>query len=44
MHLSTSLLFDAGVFLIVVGLVLDVVRSLGAGIDSDATTREPAWT
>ena len=43
-HLSTSLLFDAGVFLIVVGLVLDVVRSLGAGIDSDATTREPAWT
>ena len=29
----TSLVFDLGVYLIVVGLVLDVLRSLGAGID-----------
>jgi len=29
----TSLIFDLGVYLIVVGLVLDVLRSLGAGID-----------
>jgi multicomponent Na+:H+ antiporter subunit A len=29
----TSLVFDLGVYLIVVGLVLDVLRSLGARID-----------
>ena len=32
-HLVTSTLFDVGVYLIVVGLVLDVLRSLGAEID-----------
>jgi multicomponent Na+:H+ antiporter subunit A len=32
-HLVTSLFFDIGVFLLVVGLVLDVLRSLGAEID-----------
>jgi multicomponent Na+:H+ antiporter subunit A len=32
-HLVTSLFFDMGVFLVVVGLVLDVLRSLGAEID-----------
>ncbi|WNB85743.1 Na+/H+ antiporter subunit A [Cellulomonas sp. ATA003] len=32
-HLVTSLFFDIGVFLVVVGLVLDVLRSLGAEID-----------
>jgi multicomponent Na+:H+ antiporter subunit A len=32
-HLVTSLFFDLGVFLVVVGLVLDVLRSLGAEID-----------
>jgi multicomponent Na+:H+ antiporter subunit A len=32
-HLVTSLFFDVGVFLVVVGLVLDVLRSLGAEID-----------
>lgn len=32
-HLVTSLFFDAGVYLIVVGLVLDVLRSLGAEVD-----------
>ncbi|MEE6309091.1 Na+/H+ antiporter subunit A [Plantactinospora veratri] len=32
-HLVTSTLFDIGVYLIVVGLVLDVLRSLGAEVD-----------
>jgi multicomponent Na+:H+ antiporter subunit A len=31
--LVTSLLFDIGVYLVVVGLVLDVLRSLGAEVD-----------
>ncbi|NKY27288.1 Na+/H+ antiporter subunit A [Nocardia gamkensis] len=31
----TALLFDLGVYLIVVGLVLDVLRSLGARLDSE---------
>lgn len=33
--LVTALLFDAGVYLIVVGLVLDILRSLGARLDLD---------
>jgi multicomponent Na+:H+ antiporter subunit A len=32
-HLVTSLGFDAGVYVVVVGLVLDLLRSLGSGID-----------
>ena len=32
-HLVTAMFFDAGIYLIVVGLVLDVLRSLGAGLD-----------
>ncbi|HEY8719136.1 Na+/H+ antiporter subunit A [Pengzhenrongella sp.] len=32
-HLVTSLFFDLGVFLVVLGLVLDVLRSLGAEVD-----------
>lgn len=32
-HLVTSLFFDIGVYLVVVGLALDVLRSLGGGID-----------
>ncbi len=32
-HLVTSLFFDVGVYLIVVGMMLDIVRSLGTGID-----------
>jgi multicomponent Na+:H+ antiporter subunit A len=32
-HLVTSLFFDIGVYLVVVGLSLDVLRSLGGGID-----------
>ena len=34
--LVTSLFFDIGVFLVVIGLVLDVLRSLGAEIDRHA--------
>ena len=47
-HLVTSVFFDIGVYLIVVGLVLDILRSLGAEIDRQheadrerALTREP---
>lgn len=32
-HLVTSLLFDVGVFLVVIGVVLDILRSQGAEID-----------
>ena len=32
-HLVTSLFFDIGVFLVVVGLILDVLRSLGSEVD-----------
>jgi multicomponent Na+:H+ antiporter subunit A len=35
-HVVTSTVFDIGVYLIVVGLVLDVLRSLGAEIDRHA--------
>jgi multicomponent Na+:H+ antiporter subunit A len=31
----TALFFDLGVYMIVVGLVLDVLRSLGARVDVD---------
>ncbi|MGW4714109.1 Na+/H+ antiporter subunit A [Nocardia sp. NPDC004260] len=36
----TALLFDLGVYLIVVGLVLDVLRSLGARLDSELADAE----
>jgi multicomponent Na+:H+ antiporter subunit A len=49
MHLVTSVFFDIGVYLVVIGLSLDVLRSLGSGIDhqidtdaSDAGTGEDA--
>ncbi|SNT60353.1 multicomponent Na+:H+ antiporter subunit A [Asanoa hainanensis] len=32
-HLVTSIFFDIGVYLVVVGLILDILRSLGAEID-----------
>ena len=32
-HLVTSVFFDVGVYLVVVGLMLDLLRSLGSGID-----------
>ncbi|GAA4622083.1 Na+/H+ antiporter subunit A [Cellulomonas oligotrophica] len=38
--LVTSLFFDIGVYLVVVGLVLDILRSLGAEIDRRAETGE----
>jgi len=43
-HLVTSLFFDLGVFLVVVGLVLDILRTLGAEIDrqAEASAREDA--
>ncbi|WP_106582698.1 Na+/H+ antiporter subunit A [Murinocardiopsis flavida] len=33
LHLTSSLIFDFGVYLLVIGLVLDILRSLGARID-----------
>ncbi|MGI8458922.1 MAG: Na+/H+ antiporter subunit A [Propionibacteriaceae bacterium] len=33
-HLVTSVFFDVGVYLIVVGVMLDLARALGAGIDA----------
>lgn len=47
--LVTALFFDLGVYLIVVGLVLDVLRSLGARVDEElaqsaADTREAVST
>jgi multicomponent Na+:H+ antiporter subunit A len=36
----TALFFDVGVYLIVVGLVLDVLRSLGARVDVDMGERQ----
>jgi multicomponent Na+:H+ antiporter subunit A len=42
-HLVTSLFFDVGVYLVVVGVLLDLARSLGAGIDThEAEDRAPA--
>ncbi|MGC4897191.1 Na+/H+ antiporter subunit A [Micromonospora sp. DT31] len=35
-HFVTSVFFDVGVYLIVVGLVLDILRSLGAEMDRQA--------
>ncbi len=35
-HLVSSTVFDIGVYLVVLGMMLDLVRSLGAGIDTQA--------
>lgn len=35
LHLVTSVFFDIGVYLVVIGLVLDILRSLGAALDQD---------
>lgn len=40
-HLVTAMFFDAGIYLIVVGLVLDVLRSLGARLDSPDAPASP---
>jgi multicomponent Na+:H+ antiporter subunit A len=37
----TSTIFDIGVYLVVVGLVLDVLRSLGSEVDVHSETRQP---
>ncbi|HWJ84192.1 MAG TPA: Na+/H+ antiporter subunit A, partial [Cellulomonas sp.] len=42
LHLVTSVFFDIGVYLVVVGLVLDILRSLGAELDRRAETGEDA--
>ena len=34
-HLVTSVFFDIGVFLVVIGLMLDILRSLGSALDHD---------
>lgn len=39
--LVTTLFFDIGVFLVVVGLALDILRSLGAEIDKQGDTDDP---
>ncbi|MFY0409480.1 Na+/H+ antiporter subunit A [Solicola sp. PLA-1-18] len=39
--LVTSLFFDFGVYLVVIGLMLDVLRSLGGGIDRGAVEDDP---
>jgi multicomponent Na+:H+ antiporter subunit A len=39
--LVTALFFDLGVYLIVVGLVLDVLRSLGARVDENMAEQRP---
>jgi multicomponent Na+:H+ antiporter subunit A len=38
--LVTSLFFDIGVYLVVVGLLLDVLRSLGAEVDRQGVDRQ----
>jgi multicomponent Na+:H+ antiporter subunit A len=40
-HLVSSVLFDIGVYLIVVGLVLDILRSLGAEVDRQQESGQP---
>ena len=42
-HLVTSVFFDVGVYLVVIGVLLDLARSLGSGIDQhEAEDRAPA--
>ncbi len=38
-HLVTSVFFDIGVYLVVIGLMLDILRSLGAALDHDPGRR-----
>ncbi|HPU13769.1 MAG TPA: Na+/H+ antiporter subunit A [Aeromicrobium sp.] len=42
LHVVTSVFFDIGVYLVVVGLALDVLRSLGSGIDDHIETENAA--
>lgn len=41
-HLVTSVLFDIGVYLVVVGLMLDVLRSLGSALDDQIAQEQTA--
>lgn len=41
-HFVTSTFFDIGVYLVVVGLVLDILRSLGAEIDRHGESADPS--
>ena len=42
-HLVTSVFFDVGVYLVVIGVMLELARSLGSGIDThEAEDRAPA--
>ncbi|MFE9824038.1 Na+/H+ antiporter subunit A [Streptomyces sp. NPDC005791] len=43
-HLSTSVLFDFGVYLLVLGVVLDIVRALGAKVDRQIEREAGALT
>ncbi len=44
-HIVSSLAFDIGVFFVVIGVMLDLARSLGAGIDQhEAEERTPSPT
>ena len=38
--LTTSLLLDVGVYLLILGVVLDLLRTLGAGVEDDAAAAE----
>lgn len=40
-HLVTSFFFDLGVYLVVVGMVLDVLRSLGVRLDQEFESQPP---
>ena len=40
MHLVSSTVFDIGVYLVVIGLVLDILRSLGSGLDAQIKDRK----
>ena len=39
-ELSTVFFFDVGVYLVVIGLMLDILRSLGSGIDTQIQSEE----
>jgi len=42
LHVVTSVFFDVGVYLVVVGVMLDLLRSLGGGIDQDIADERAA--
>lgn len=43
-HLVTSLFFDVGVYLVVIGLVLDILTSLGAEIDRQVEENDEPYS